>query len=296
MSFSSEVKTELCTVKIPRCCKLPLVYGFLLFSRSFSVTNIKMQTGTKAVADLFSRLIGEVYDADCIVNEGGGKRTVYRLQISNEAERLKLLASVDFGIYEGKINKDIFTRDCCVASFIRGAFLACGQLSDPEKSFRADFLIRDRSRAEEFREILRENYIKTNISPRGTGYSVYIKQNEMITNLLTLMGASGRSLELIEKSILKSVNNNINRAQNCDNANLDRMVEASVNQRRAIDYLDKKGILGTLSGELQFAASLRRNNPDMSIKELCRVSELHISPSGLNHRLKKLIDIYNSKK
>ena len=295
MSFSSDIKTELCFVKTPGCCKMPLTYGFLLFSRSFSAKNIKMQTETEAVAKLFKKLTAEVYSVDCDIAEGGGKRTVYRLNIPNEAERLKLLASVDFGVYTGKINPEVFTRDCCRASFIRGAFFACGQISDPKKSFRVDFLVRDKELAEEFRALLAHNYIETNLSQRKSDYLVYIKRNEMITNLLTLMGASGRSLELIETSILNSVKNNMNRARNCDSANLDRMVEASLNQRIAIDYLDKKGILETLPDELIITAKLRRDNPDASIKELCAISGGDISPSGLNHRLKRIMDIYRQR-
>lgn len=296
MSFSSEIKTELCELKTAECCKMPLVYGFLLFSRAFSVKSIKMQTETEAVAELFKRLISEVYSVDCNILSGGGKKTVFRLEIPSESERLKLLASVDFGVYEGKINPEVFSRDCCKASFVRGAFFACGQISDPQKSFRVDFLIRDRALAEEFRRILRDNYIETNITNRKNGCLVYIKRNEMITNLLTLMGASGRSLELIEASILKSVRNNMNRALNCDSANLDRMVEASLNQRIAIDYLDKKGILETLSEELIYTAKLRTENPDASIKELSVLSGGSVSPSGLNHRLRRITEIYKERK
>ncbi|MBO4433408.1 MAG: DNA-binding protein WhiA [Clostridia bacterium] len=296
MSFSSDIKTELCSVRINECCKMPLLYGFLLFSRSFSAKNIKMQTETEAVAILFKRLISEVYSVDCDIISGGGKRKVYRLSVQNEAERLKLLASVDFGIFDGKINPEAFSRDCCKASFIRGAFLACGQISDPQKSFRVDFLVHDGNLAKEFRTLLKENYIETNISERKNGSLVYIKRNEMITNLLTLIGASSRSLELIEASILKSVKNNMNRARNCDSANLDRMVEASLTQRIAIDYLDKRGILETLPEELIMTAKLRRDNPDASIKELCAAYCGTISPSGLNHRLKKLVELYKQRK
>lgn len=295
MSFSSDVKTELCDIRLPECSKMPICYGFLLFSRSFSVEGIKMQTETEAVANLFKRLIKEVYSVDCTIKSSTGKRTVYRLNVANEAERLKLLASVDFGIYEGKINREILSIDCCRAAFIRGAFLACGQISSPEKGCRVDFLIRDKLKAEEFKELLGENYIETNLTKRQNGYVVYIKRNEMITNLLTLMGASTRSLELIENSILKSVKNNINRARNCDNANLDRMVEASLKQRIAIEYLKVNGFLETLPEELIKTANLREDNPEASIKELCYIAGGDISASGFNHRLKKLVDIYKEK-
>lgn len=295
MSFSSQVKTELCEIRLAERYKEPFIYGFLLFSRSFSVKEIKMQTETEAVAKLFSRLLRETFSVNTEIKTGGQKRKVYRLEILNEADRLRLLAAVDFGIYDGSINIEAIGNLSAEACFIRGAFLACGQISDPQKNCRVDFFVRDKARADEFRELLLKHYIQTNISSRQNGYVIYIKKNEMITNLLALMGASVRSLELIETSILNSVKNNMNRAANCDNANLDRMVEASIKQRTAIDYLDKKGILQTLDSGLIATADLRRQNPEMSIKELCKLSDEPISPSGLNHRLRKLIEIYQEK-
>ncbi len=296
MSFSSDVKTELCELKLPQHTKMPLCYGFLLFCRSFSVDGIKLQTENQAVATLFSKLLSEVYSVNTKIQTGGGKRKVYRIEILSEADRLRLLASVDFGVYNGKIYLDALDSDAKIASFIRGAFLSCGQISDPVKGARVDFLLRDKQLADEFRALLKDHYIETNISKRQNCYVVYIKRNEMITNLLALIGASFRSLELIEMSIISSVKNNMNRAANCDNANLDRMVEASLRQRKAIDYLEKNGILQTLDEKLISAASLRRGNPDMSIKELCKESKEPISPSGLNHRLKKIMEIYEERK
>ena len=296
MSFSSDIKTELCKIRPPASGRLPLAYGFLLFSRSFSVKGVKMQTETEAVASFFSKLISEEYGVECRMKVGGGKRKVYGIDVPSEADRLRLLASVDFGVYGGKINREMLSGDMQTACFIRGAFLACGQISDPEKNCRVDFSVRDKALAEEFRELLKENYIMTNISARQNGYAVYIKRNEMITNLLTLTGASMRGLELIETSILKSVKNNMNRAANCDNANLDRMVEASLRQRTAIAYLEKKGILETLPDELIKTARLRQENAEASIKELCALSGEPISLSGMNHRLKKLTDIYEERK
>ena len=156
-----------------------------------------------------------------------------------------------------------------------------------------DFPVRDRALAEELKALLAEHYISANISTRGNGFVVYIKRSEMIVNLLTVMGASARSLELIETTIIKSVKNNMNRARNCDSANIGRTVEASIAQRRAIDFLDKKGILSALSEELIEAATLRRENPELSLKELCKKSSNNITVSGLNHRLKRLMEIYN---
>ena len=91
---------------------------------------------------------------------------------------------------------------------------------------------------------------------------------------------------------MKSVKNNINRARNCDNANISKTVEASIKQRTAIEFLEKADRLYSLPQELLDVALLRKNNPEATLKELCKISKTPISLSGINHRLKKIIEIY----
>ncbi len=296
MSFNIDIKNELAKIRPSECCKQPLIYGFLLFSRSFSINKIAMQTENLKTAELYAHLLKSVYGADCAISCGGGKRPTYVASVKSEADRLKILASVDFGIYEGKINKENFKRECCAASFIRGAFLACGHLSDPDTAYRVDFPVKEKNLAEEFCFLLSEHYIDAHISTRGKGFVVYIKKNETISDLLALMGASARSLEVIETSIIKSVKNNTNRARNCDSGNIGRTVEASINQRQAIEYLIKRDILGSLPEPLLEAAKLRMENPSLSLRELCKKSKEGITVSGLNHRLKKIMEIYEDVK
>lgn len=292
MSFCSDIKTELTEIKVSRCCVQALTYGLLLFGRAFSVKKISMQSENLAVTQLYCDLIKRNYDADVKIIKGESKNTTYRAEVSDEIDRLKILASVDFGIIEGRISHEFFNRACCEAAFVRGAFLSCGQMSDPTKSYRVDFPIKNLSLAEELRDILAKHSVAANISKRSSGFVVYIKRSEMIINLLTVMGASARSLEMIETTIIKGVKNNTNRVRNCDSANITKTVEASIKQRKAIDYLKKRELLSSLSEELIAAAELRIKYPDFSLKELCKNSPEPITVSGLNHRLKKIIDIY----
>lgn len=292
MSFCSDIKTELTEIKVSRCCVQALTYGLLLFGRAFSVKKISMQSENLAVTQLYCDLIKRNYDADVKIIKGESKNTTYRAEVSDEIDRLKILASVDFGIIEGRISHEFFNRACCEAAFVRGAFLSCGQMSDPTKSYRVDFPIKNLSLAEELRDILAKHSVAANISKRSSGFVVYIKRSEMIINLLTVMGASARSLEMIETTIIKGVKNNTNRVRNCDSANITKTVEASIKQRKAIDYLKKRELLSSLSEELISAAELRIKYPDSSLKELCKNSPEPITVSGLNHRLKKIIDIY----
>lgn len=296
MSFCFDVKNELAEIRPPKRCKLPLAYGFLLFGRSFSYKRISMQTGNEAMAEYYTRLINELYKAPVVTERGGGARPTFRASVPSDTDRLRILASFDYGMHEGAINRELIAEPNSAASFIRGAFLSCGNLSDPEKEYRADFSIRDEGLAYEFKELLEENFISASVSRRGTGYVVYLRRSEMITNLLTLIGLSDRSLQLIETTILKSVKNNMNRARNCDNANISKTVEASISQRMAIEYLEKTGRLEAMPEQLQAAAKLRKDNPDASLQELCRLSPEPITVSGLNHRLRRIIEIYEENK
>lgn len=293
MSFCSKIKNELAAIRINSCCRESLCYGLLLFSRYFSAKKIGMQTENERTAQLYRELIGNVYGAEVEIKVGGGKRTTYRAEVVSEADRLRILASVDFGIYDGCINREEFSRECCSASFIRGAFLACGYVADPNTSYRVDFPVRNRALAEELKTVLAEHFTDANISTRGNGFVVYIKKSEMIVNLLAVMGASSRSMEMIETTMIKDVLNRTNRARNCDSKNISRTVEASIRQRKAIEYLIETDRLESLPEELIKAAKLRINNPDASLKELCRVSDEPITTSGLNHRLQRIIEIYN---
>ena len=292
MSFCIDVKNELAEIRPSKRSKLPLVYGFLLFGRSFSYKRISMQSSNSVMTQYYKMLMASEFGVNVELEQGGGTRPTFRASVTSEADRLKILASLDHGMCEGAINHDLLYDHTAVACFVRGAFLACGNLSDPEKEYRADFSVRDPVLANEFKQLLEENYISANISKRGTGYVVYIRRSEMITNLLTLMGLSDRSLQLIETTIVKSVKNNINRARNCDNANISKTVEASIKQRKAIEFLEKTGRLEVLPEQLFSAARLRMENPEASLNELCKLSNEPITVSGLNHRLQRIIEIY----
>ena len=292
MSFCSDIKTELSEIRVSRCCTQALTYGLLLFGRAFSSKKILMQSENHSVTKLYAAMIQKSYGAGVQITKGDSKNTTYRAEVIDEIDRLKILASVDFGMAEGKISHEFFNRACCEAAFVRGAFLSCGQMSDPQKSYRVDFPVKSEALAQELRDIFAKHSVKANISTRGNGFVVYIKRSEMIINLLALMGASARSLELIETTIIKEANNKTNRMFNCDGANIKKTIEASIKQRTAIEHLIKREIFSSLPEELIAVANLRMQYPESSLKDLCKNSPEPITISGLNHRLKKIIEIY----
>lgn len=293
MSFCNDLKIQLAAVKTPRRVKLPLMYGLLLFGRAYSYKRIGLQTASEAAAELYSELLYECFKAKGEKAVGGELRKIYCVNVPSDTDRLKILASLDFGMHSGAINRAVTEIAGGEAAFIRGAFLACGGVNDPERGYRADFSVKSEQLAAELEELLIGNGVPARTAKRAGAFSVYVSSSEGIINLLTLLGATERSLELIEATILKGVKNNMNRARNCDNANISKTVEASIAQRRAISYLENSGRLQTLEPPLYAAAVLRRDNPELSLKQLCRLSPEPITASGLNHRLQKIIELAN---
>ncbi len=296
MSFCSDVKNELIDIRPSNCCKPSYIYGFMLFGRSFSINKISLQTNNENVANAYADLIKYNYKADVEITCGGTVRPTYKAEVTSVSDRLKILAMIDFGVSETVIDRSLFIRDCCLPSFIRGAFLACGNINDPEKEYRAEFSVKNESLADDFNSLLAELGIIMKKTFRSKNTVLYTKDSSVIEDLLTVMGDTSRTLDIMDTKIMKSVKNNINRARNCDNANISRTVEASIKQRTAIEFLEKTDRLYSLPEELLQVALLRKDNPDATLKELCLISDTPITVSGLNHRLKKIIEIYENNK
>lgn len=292
MSYCSLVKDELINITLSGCCKSSYIYGFMLFGRSFSVKRIALQTGHENVAKAYSEIIKHTYKSDVEIKCGGNARPTYIAEVKSESDRLKILAMIDFGISETVIDKTLFVKECCVQSFVRGAFLACGNINDPEKEYRAEFTVKNETLANDLHGLLNEYGINLKRTSRGKNTVLYTKDSSVIEDLLTFMGDTARTLDFMDTKIMKSVKNNINRARNCDNANISRTVEASIKQRTAIEFLEKTDRLYSLPGELLEIALLRKNNPQATLKELCKISKTPITISGLNHRFKRIIEIY----
>ncbi len=296
MSFCSDVKNELVSLKLQKCCKPAYIYGFMLFGRSFSTKRISIQTTNENVARAYCELINEVYKIVPVLTVGGNIKPTYKAEIDSEADRLKILASVDYGMGGDTIDSSVFARDCCRNCFIRGAFLACGNINDPEKEYRAEFNVKNEKAADELQSLLARCGIDMHKVRRKSGVQLYTKESAAVEDLLTLMGAGKQTLNIIDTKIMKSIKNNINRARNCDSANISKAVEASIRQRTAIMFLEENDMLYSLPEELLTAALLRKENPSATLKELCILSGEPLTVSGLNHRLNKIIKIYDELK
>lgn len=297
MSFSSEIKTELCKIENKRdCCRRAECYGLWLFSRCFSLKDSAFVTENGAVARRMLESAAETVGVSGELAYGMSRRKkqAYRVSLQDESARAAMLAAFGHTGAEPslKINRAVLENECCQAAFLRGAFLSCGTATDPQKEYHLEFSLPYRNLANSLYTLLCEISafaISPSITQRKGGYVIYWKESGQIEDLLTYLGAAGASMQLMQVRMYKEAKNDINRKANFETANMDKTYSASARQIAAIAALSDAGELGRLSDELQELAQLRLENPEMTLRELGL--RLGISRSGVNHRLQRLLEL-----
>ena len=292
MSFTAGVKNELATLAFEsECCKRSFAYGFLLYGKSFTTRSVSCATDYAEVMQAFERTIAETSGVKTTVTRlRSGK---YVLKIPAVEDRKRIIEYFDHTVnsISLRINRGVFEDDECYGSFLRGVFLSCGSIANPDKNYHLEFVIPFHNLSLDLLKILTDFGLKAKLILRKYSYVVYLKDSESIEDLLTLMGAVNSSLELMGIKIQKDVRNKINRQMNFESANMSRSIEAGLAQVEAIEIIEKKQGLDSLSDELKEVAILRRENPDMSLKQLGENLTVPISRSGVNHRLMKIMEI-----
>lgn len=290
MSFSSDVKKELCQIRTETSATCAQCHGMLVLCRSFSFGKILFQSGVKEVAEHFCTLLRQSFDIIAFVKTGGTKRPVYTVEVTSDADRKRILNKLAYKNTDPLIiDFDKIRANGHIKEFIRGAFLAAGNLSDPEKEYRAEFSFKENEVAADFIGILDSKGFDFTMTYRAGKFLVYTKNSTTIEELLTYIGAGSEALNLMGVKVYKSIRNKSNRQNNFETSNILKTANAVFLQTEAIKKLKTAGKLETLPEELLEAATLRLNNPEMSLAALCKLSKARLTRSGLNHRLQKLI-------
>lgn len=295
MSFSVDVKNELCELRQSCCCALAECYGMLLFSRSFGLEKISFQTTNEAVCHRFAARIKNFFDIYSHIDSGGEKKVNYKICYKNSEETGKIVSYFGYGSSVDFISGEILKKECCVHSFLRGVFLAAGQVSDPDKDYRLEISLKNQLICADFSEILKSAGFDFKTTKRSGVAVFYLKDSNVIEEFLTVIGATNAAILTMQSKIYKDMRNKINRISNRETANIFKAVEAAIEQRAAIEILEKKGIADSLEPELVSAIKLRNENPDASLTELCRISTEPITRSGLNHRFRRILEIAKEK-
>jgi DNA-binding protein WhiA len=296
VSFSGTAKAEVCRV-IPhkRCCALAQCFGILLYCNSFTGENIRIVTESREFAYILPKLFKRAFDIDFDSFpslEAPGKLI---FQIWDPEKIDHIMDSFGFDARETlalHVNYPMVEDECCKVSFLRGAFLAGGSVTDPAKGYHMELTTTHSSVARETYLLMGEVmdfYPKT--AARGGGQVLYIKQNEQICDYLTYLGAPVAAMGVMEARLEKELNNKVNRRCNCDDANISKVVEAAQEQITAIRTLRELGLLEKLPAKLKEAAIAREENPESSLSELAAMMEPPITKPAMNNRMKKLIQL-----
>ena len=300
VSFSGSAKAEICrSFPQKHCCALAQCFGVLLFCNSFTGDGIRIITESREFAQLLPKLFKKAFNVsfDLLPEPEAQGKLVFQI---NRAQKVaSVMEAYGFDREDTlalHINLPVVEEDCCKASFLRGAFLAGGSVTDPAKGYHLELTTTHQSVAREAYMLLHEVlgfYPKT--AARGGGQVLYLKQSELISDCLTYLGAPVASMGIIEARLEKELNNKVNRRCNCDDANTSKVVEAAQEQLTAIRTLREAGLLQQLPQKLLQAALAREENPEASLTELASMMEPPITKPAMNHRLKKLVQMAKEK-
>ena len=308
MSFSSDTKNELSRIERSRkCCQLAEIAGFIRMCGSIKLSGggklqVKLSTENPAVARHFKVLIKDYFgiNANLVIAQGSTlkKGHFYELvmdadmnseQILRETGILMVREGCNY-ITDG-IYSDLIKTKCCRKSYLRGIFLAAGTISHPEKAYHLELVCNSQVLSNDVRKLVNSFGLRAKIVTRRNSYVVYIKEAEQIIDFLNILGAHGQLLDIENIRIVKEMRNKTNRINNCDSANLDKMIDAAGRQIENIELIDRTRGIASLPEKLYEAARLRLENPEISLAELAELADPPIGKSGINHRFKKIEEI-----
>lgn len=298
MSFSSDVKNELCWILNKKeQYDYAQGYGMLLFSRCFSLrdrkVNIENGNAARLMAGYAASLAGVIPELSVKLHAGRSSGESYTMTIPGTDQRKQLLSAFNHNPDEEihLINRDNMKNQNEVSAFLRGVFLSSGVVADPEKEYHLEINVSTKERADDLADYIKSTGLgfEPSVTERNGSCIVYFKDSNQIEDFLTLIGASKASMELMQVKMYKEARNDINRRTNFETANLDRTYSASVKQVLAIAIISDTMGLDKLSDELREVCELRLNNESMSLRDMSKA--LGISRSGVNHRINKIISI-----
>jgi len=295
MSFSYQTKNELCRLPVQRlCCARAEAYGVLLFCNTFNSSEVRIITENPQLAArlprLFRRAFSLRFDRTPEPDQPG--KLVFQMTDRRKLDRIinqlgydpqqNLVLHVNFGLLE---------EDCCRSAFLRGAFFAGGSITDPLKRYHLELCTSHLQVSRELAALLQEVGFPSKSVKRNGSFVTYFKQSEHIEDFLTLIGAPVAAMNVMTAKMEKDLRNSVNRRTNCDSANVDKAVDAAQGHLEAIRKLREAGRLPNLPDKLRETASLREENPELTLSELAEEFDPPVTKSCLNHRLRKLMEL-----
>ena len=295
-SFSYKVKSELCRTAVSRlCCARAEAYGVLLYCNTFTPTLVRIITENAEFAARLPRLFQRAFSVkfDRLPEDDGGHGKLV-FQITDPEKLDRIINQLGYDPRQTMVlhvNFALLEDECCRTAFLRGAFLAGGSVTDPQKRYHLELATSHVQAGREVEALLRDMGFEPKNVMRQNNLITYFKSSTHIEDLLTLIGAPGRALEIMSAKIEKEMRNTVNRRVNCDAANLDKAVLASREQVEAFTRLTESGAINDLPVKLQEVAVARLLQPELTLSELAATFDPPLTKSCLNHRIRKLMEI-----
>ncbi len=309
MSFSSETKNELARITPEKkCCTIAEIAAFIRFAGHLGLAGsgkfrISMTTPNNAVVRHYRSLIQSYFNVDTSIGIGRGETfgpsNLYTIIIGPENNSEMILREAGIlivregmntlsdGIYDG-----LLRTKCCRKAYLRGAFLGAGTISSPDKGYHLEITTSSETTARDLRRLINTfDDITPKITPRKRGYGIYLKARDQIADTLAIMGASQQYFEFQDVMMRKDLMNQAHRAENLDNANIDKALRAAEEQVEWIRKIEAKRGLASLSAKLREVAELRLEHPDAGLEELGQLLDPPLTKSGVNGRLRRLGEI-----
>ncbi|CAM3735593.1 DNA-binding protein WhiA [Erysipelothrix urinaevulpis] len=305
MSFSSEVKHEITTMPVEVCCMRAQISSFLHINSSLVIRNrqlmIEAEIENATIARQMYKLIKDLYDVDIELTifkkQNLNKNNIYVLTVQSGAEKILN----DIGIYEdGRITHrpapHIVEKECCVRSYLAGAFLASGSINAPtSRHYHLEISTLRKELAQYMVQLLQQFDMDAKIIQRRLRYVVYIKAADKIADFLKVVGAYNKTMEFEDIRIQRDFKNSLTRLDNCEVANEVKTIKAGSKQLDAIYKLIEANQYNNLDEKIIMVGDLRMNHPESSLNELIDEYEMSygetISKSGLQHRFKKIMTL-----
>ncbi|MHA8138235.1 DNA-binding protein WhiA [Lactobacillaceae bacterium Scapto_B20] len=301
MSYASQVKKELTTLQVHKQNAKAELMALIRMNGSLTIVNhdliLNVQTENPAIARRIYQLLLKFYDVESnlIVRKRMKlkKNNVYVVRITNNTKNIldDLGILHDYQIVE-RVSGDLLANDAQVRSYLRGAFLAGGSVNNPETSrYHLEIYSLYEDHNEMITEMMNRYHLGARTTSRRSGYITYLKGAEKIADFLQLIGATSSMLHFEDIRIVRDMRNSVNRLVNCENANMNKVANASTRQIASINFIAETVGLDQLPDKLREVAELRLANKEVTLKELGElVPSGSISKSGINHRLKKIND------
>ncbi len=302
MSFTTTIKEEISRIDNTKSESIAELSGFMRNNGNYSDTTIDLVSENATVVKRIYKLCKDLYDITCEIETRKGnnfsKNNLYLIMINDKVDFiLKDLSVIDEnGEYLPKPASYIADSEAEIRAYLRGSFLTKGSINDPKTSrYHLEFLIDEREEAEFIQKLLNNFSLNSKILSREKGYMVYIKEAEKIGDFLRIISAFNAVLYYEDIRIYRDHKNMTNRLNNCEQANIDKIVETATKQLEDIRYLKENLGIELLDDKTKEIIEYREKYPEASLLELSEIISYEtgkpITKSGLNHRFRKIREL-----